>query len=694
MGVSLLGAVRCSGLFRRQSDVAFRRSLLPHHQFSTSFPSSTSISINHLPFTMSEQIKEAPNHSSSANGEGVGQASGLLSTSHFGALSSTSTTNTTSAAAGSTGDASNVFGDASNQPTAASAASASTAGGTTVSAPNAPLFAYHPQRHTIPYSEMVHPEVTHNAFLQPQFRQEYQQMMSHQHLLLMEALAQHNQAQQIPQQHQQPQNSWAFSTTAGFASIPIPNFQGIPSFNNSWSLRTAFGQPQAQPTAPVARAIVQQPDYDSEDDEGKPYGSRRLIYLVEEHHWMEALQRISTHPNETSMVGIQGRTPLHVACDNDAPAFLIHALLCAWPEGAERVGTSLMNPLHITCSSTHASNEIVNLLLAGCRNAKGITGAKDVDGDTPLHAACRCAAPMDVLVTLLQANPTTVLWKDYEGLNPLMRLWVRYYVILGEQIISSVNSPGDLTIDLMEAWQKSFLLLQVMSEMDKKQARESEGAVFQRTPFRAVHAASAVECPRCVVRFATILFPQELMVTDEHNRLPLHIASSTPIYAVHDLGGEGFTIDDAFLDDANELSTSPRLTEPRAKPKQEKEDENQIKEPSVIDILLSGNPSAACVPAPNGQLPLHSAIMMGKTLQDGVLGLIDAYPESLTVPDCQTNLYPFQLAASIGRDRGDTTTIFELLVRAPDLVKTALTKEWDKTVVDEDLDQKPKAKVI
>ena len=80
-----------------------------------------------------------------------------------------------------------------------------------------------------------------------------------------------------------------------------------------------------------------------------------------------------------------------------------------------------MNPLHITCSSPHASVDVVRVLLAGCWNPREITGAKDVDGDTPLHAAARCAAPMDVLVTLLQANPEPVMWKDYEGLNPLMR---------------------------------------------------------------------------------------------------------------------------------------------------------------------------------------------------------------------------------------------------------------------------------
>ena len=48
-------------------------------------------------------------------------------------------------------------------------------------------------------------------------------------------------------------------------------------------------------------------------------------------------------------------------------------------------------------------------------------------GDTPLHAACRCGAPIEVLDVLLQANPQAVLERDYEGLTPLLRLWVRYF---------------------------------------------------------------------------------------------------------------------------------------------------------------------------------------------------------------------------------------------------------------------------
>lgn len=193
--------------------------------------------------------------------------------------------------------------------------------------------------------------------------------------------------------------------------------------------------------SPDPQLQQQEHDYDPYEEERKPYGQRCLLYLVEERHWVEALQRISTHPAEARHVGIQGRAPIHLACDNDAPAFLVYALLAVWPHGAFMVGTSYMNPLHITCSSQHASNEIVNLLLTGCGDPMRITGAKDVDGDTPLHAACRCAAPIDVLATLLQVNPGIVMWYDYEGLNPILvgvsccRLPCLYFSIQSDEFL-------------------------------------------------------------------------------------------------------------------------------------------------------------------------------------------------------------------------------------------------------------------
>ncbi|KAL3822438.1 hypothetical protein ACHAXA_007445 [Cyclostephanos tholiformis] len=330
---------------------------------------------------------------------------------------------------------------------------------------------------------------------------------------------------------------------------------------------------------------------------------------------------------------MQKRTPLHVACDHDVPAPLVQALLSAWPEGAERIGTSQMNPLHITCSSPNASVDVVRTLLAGCQDPSMITGTKDGDGDTPLHAACRIAAPNNVLETLVQANPTPITWKDYEGLNPLTRLWVRYFVLVGENIIANIKQP-------ILAWEKSLLLLQVMVE---NKGREGQN---QAASFRAVHAASSVDCPRCLTRIAMVISPQQLLMRDELNRLPIHIAAAAPVYCVHDLRGEGF-IEEAYIDDDHQQRAArSRMKEPQSK----------YEEPSIIDILLSGEPAAARERDPNGQLPLHLVIMRGKAWEDGVKALAEAFPYALTTPDNKTNLYLFMLAASVGRSRGDCTS--------------------------------------
>jgi len=159
---------------------------------------------------------------------------------------------------------------------------------------------------------------------------------------------------------------------------------------------------------------------------------------------------------------------------------------------------------------------------------------------------------------------------------------------------------------------------------------------------------------------AMVLFPEQLLMRDEGGFLPIHIAAAAPVYAVHDLRGEGFSMEDAILDEETGMPIIRKLKE------------TKYTEPSVIDILLSGEKSAARERDPNGQLPLHIAIMRGKTLEEGVKALADAYPEALTMPDKHTNLYPFMLAASVGRGRGDCSTIYEMVRAAPALVQMAL----------------------
>jgi hypothetical protein len=103
-------------------------------------------------------------------------------------------------------------------------------------------------------------------------------------------------------------------------------------------------------------------DYDNNSDQS----SHILLCLVKDNHWVAALQGIITYPCETLQVGIQRRTPLHVACNHDAPPPSVQALLGAWPAGVKGIRASHMNLLHITCSSPHASVDIMRVLLVGC----------------------------------------------------------------------------------------------------------------------------------------------------------------------------------------------------------------------------------------------------------------------------------------------------------------------------------------
>jgi len=425
-----------------------------------------------------------------------------------------------------------------------------------------------------------------------------------------------------------------------------------------------------------------------------------LLTLVQSYEWSAALERISTHPSEATSVGEQGRTPLHVACDHDAPAFVVKALLQANPSAVTMVGTSNMNPLHITCSSQHASVEVVRVLLDGCEDACKLTGMKDVDGDTPLHAACRCGAPIDVLEVLLRANPRLVHDRDYEGLTPLLRLWVRYFVMLGDDTINSVAHKNDVMGELEEAWNKTELLLRaaysglpdcpphyscacgsgqtqnntVLQQQEEPSQTEFVSGKSEQQPFYVLHAASLVDCPRAVVKIATVLYPQQLHEYDSTMRTPLMIATVAPVFKEHDLSGEGYSIEELIHGDEDDEEDDVYASR-----SYHGDDQVEQKQPLVIQILLEAGAKAnrANPSLKRGRLPLHSAIVSGKRWSEGLKILRNAYPDSLMKIDQETGLYPFMLAAAVGgvalKDEittvgrsADLTTIFEILRSRPD----------------------------
>jgi len=394
-----------------------------------------------------------------------------------------------------------------------------------------------------------------------------------------------------------------------------------------------------------------------------------LLDLVQSYDWCSVLSRLISHPHEASSRGPHGRTALHMACDHDAPAAVIRALLQAYPEASCLVGTSDMNPLHITCSSQHASVEVVKVLLEG--SPDGIqTKMRDVDGDTALHTACRCGAPMNVLNVLLDADPSAVDKRDFEGLTPLLRLWVRYFVTLGDDVIMAVQSSQDLVGMLGEAWEKTILLLRY-AYSGRPSSSHKSGI------FSPLHAAAAVDCPRAVLQICKKLYPELLNTMDEDGRIPLHIAINAPIYKVHDLSVDGYNyelLDDLAARDEVDSDDTENGTFHRSLSTEIEDEYANCTEPSVIETLLQDSLDTVRIKTRHGRLTLNLAIVAGKSWNEGVKILLRAYPDALSLPDPQTLLYPFMLAAA--ENLNTLTTVFELLKANPELARVGiLTKE-------------------
>lgn len=151
------------------------------------------------------------------------------------------------------------------------------------------------------------------------------------------------------------------------------------------------------------------------------------------------------------------------------------------------------------------------------------------------------------------------------------------------------------------------------------------------------------------------------------------------------MGGEGTSIHDAAFDDFdvdNRMYSIHEVERIYKSRKEENVSENPLNEPSVIDILLEVSPSAAKIRDPTGRLPLHSAVGSGKGYHQGVQGLIAAYPEAVEIPDPETKLYPFMLAATAGEGKNNCSTIFELMRLTPEFIQMALC---------DDMNLKPKA---
>ena len=96
---------------------------------------------------------------------------------------------------------------------------------------------------------------------------------------------------------------------------------------------------------------------------------------------------------------------------------------------------------------------------------------------------------------------------------------------------------------------------------------------------------------------------------------------------------------------------------------------------SVITFIMQSNPEIAKVVNGEGRLPLALAIEYGNEWENnGILQkLLKIYPDALSNPDIQTQLYPFMTALS--SEKASTSLVYELLLMDPSLVAIGIPFE-------------------
>lgn len=108
--------------------------------------------------------------------------------------------------------------------------------------------------------------------------------------------------------------------------------------------------------------------------------------------------------------------PLHSACARQPPGDVTKALILAYPDGTRCIDDQGMYPLHYACGN-QAPLDAIRLLLNHFPKAASISDPREM---LPLHyIACWGPSSLQVVDTLITANPAAIHVKDIDGNTPV-----------------------------------------------------------------------------------------------------------------------------------------------------------------------------------------------------------------------------------------------------------------------------------
>ncbi len=329
-----------------------------------------------------------------------------------------------------------------------------------------------------------------------------------------------------------------------------------------------------------------------------------------------------------------GYLPLHYACLFKASPDVIKMLFEAYPQAAKvqcRFGKTL--PLHYACSCNE-SLEIIKIILDAYPNGAKVQNSK---GDLPLHYACHYNASPDVIKMLLEANPQAAEVQSEHGLPlhaacssnaslDIIKIVFEAYPKAVEVKVETGHLPLHLlckgTTGSTDNLLKSLDLL-LVAHLDSIDVKDISGRTVSDylkphvIPEFLTHCTIISGFSTHLVKLLLHAEPESCRIQDSTGMVPLHhaCASNAPhffdyVVALLDVG-----IEDSLKIQDNQGRTATQLATQVA---------------SITDE--------------NGRLPLHRLASRSNNLTVKALNLlVDAYPESITLPD-KFGMLPFHHA--------------------------------------------------
>jgi ankyrin repeat protein len=168
--------------------------------------------------------------------------------------------------------------------------------------------------------------------------------------------------------------------------------------------------------------------------------------------------------------------------------------------------------------------------------------------------------------------------------------------------------------------------------------------------FSVLHAAATFVSPPHFLRCNIKLFPWQLRMRDSDGDLPIHKACK--VMRAHGINEHFYWMKRDISYDSLHFRLIPEVR----------------KRDNPITILTEAYPKGASTLDAEENLPLHSAILSGKNLGDGIMSLIKTAPMALATRNMTHRLYPFMLAAV----KNDLNLTFELLQSNPTMIRSGI----------------------